>query len=186
MFSGLGYNKSWIVVGMPIVRRGTFISRHIKKNNRTLTIGHGFCCYNNNKAELGATTPCIFNLLSTDCSIEIGNNVGITSTILNCRESITIGENVKIGSGCLIVDNDSHPIDAVQRRIAKGAEGICIKPVIIKNDVFIGARSIILKGVTIGEGSVIGAGSVVSHNIPPFTVACGNPAIVIKSLKKNE
>ena len=54
----------------------------------------------------------------------------------------------------------------------------------IGNNVFIGARSIILKGVTIGEGAVIGAGSVITKDVPPMTVVAGNPAIIIKSLEK--
>ena len=56
-------------------------------------------------------------------------------------------------------------------------------PIIIKDNAFIGARSIILKGVTIGEGAIVGAGSVVSEDVPPFTVVCENPAKVVKSLQ---
>ncbi|MDA8876461.1 hypothetical protein N9H94_03425 [Akkermansiaceae bacterium] len=55
-------------------------------------------------------------------------------------------------------------------------------PITIGRKAFIGARSIILKGVTIGEGSVIGAGSVVVSDIPPHVIAAGNPARVIKNL----
>jgi maltose O-acetyltransferase len=57
-----------------------------------------------------------------------------------------------------------------------------IKAVIIEDNVWIGARVIILPGVTIGKGSTIGAGAVVSKNIPPYSVAVGNPARVVKSL----
>jgi acetyltransferase-like isoleucine patch superfamily enzyme len=57
---------------------------------------------------------------------------------------------------------------------------------VIENKVFIGARSIVLKGVTIGEGSVIGAGSVVTRNVPPMTIAVGNPARIIGSIKDIE
>lgn len=56
-------------------------------------------------------------------------------------------------------------------------------PVIIGDDVFIGARAIILKGVTIGDGAVIGAGSVVTKSIPPRVIAAGNPARIIKEIK---
>ena len=56
-------------------------------------------------------------------------------------------------------------------------------PIVIEDDVWVGAHSIILKGVTIGARSIIGAGSVVTKNIPPDCVAAGNPCRVIKSLK---
>lgn len=180
--SGLGFNKTWIIEGFPIVRRGTIINRRKKNRKKELIIGHHFSCYSNNKAELGSPTPCVFNLLSKKSSIVIGNYVGISSTVFNCRKLIKVGDNVKIGAGCLITDNDSHPIDPVIRKKAKGAEGIKVFPVIIERDVFIGARTIILKGVTIGEGAVIGAGSVVSHDIPSYSIACGNPAKVLRKL----
>ncbi len=83
-----------------------------------------------------------------------------------------------IGSGCLITDTDAHPIDWEDRRNGK-LDKVVRKPVHIGNDVFIGARSIILKGVTIGDRSIIGAGSVVTRDVPPDSVAVGNPAIVI-------
>lgn len=57
------------------------------------------------------------------------------------------------------------------------------KPIVIEDDVLIGARSIVLKGVTIGARSVIGAGSVVVKDIPADCIAAGNPCKVIKYLK---
>lgn len=54
------------------------------------------------------------------------------------------------------------------------------KPVIIGNDVWIGTNVVILRGVTIGDGAVIGAGAVVTKDIPPYAIAVGNPAKVIK------
>lgn len=57
-------------------------------------------------------------------------------------------------------------------------------PICIGDNVFIGARAIILKGVTIGEGSVIGAGAVVAKDIPPFSIAVGNPVRVIGDSRK--
>ncbi len=56
-------------------------------------------------------------------------------------------------------------------------------PITIEDHVLIGARSVILKGVTIGRGSVIGAGSVVVKSIPPRCIAAGNPCRVIKQLE---
>ena len=98
---------------------------------------------------------------------------------------IKIGNNVLIGSGCLITDTDSHPLKW-DDRLRNDDSKTKSKPIIIEDNVFIGARSIILKGVTIGYGSVIGAGSVVTQSIPPNVVACGNPAKIIKKLNTED
>jgi acetyltransferase-like isoleucine patch superfamily enzyme len=80
----------------------------------------------------------------------------------------------------LITDNDAHPLHVDERHIP-GAT--LLAPVFIEAGVFVGARSIILKGVTLGEGCVVGAGSVVSKNVPPYTIVAGNPAQIIRKLK---
>jgi len=116
-------------------------------------------------------------------SLIIGNHVGMSGCSVAVSERIEIGNYVLIGSGCLITDSDAHPIDPAQRR----SNGSCkTRPIIIEDDVFIGARSIILKGVRIGHGSVIGAGSVVSSNIPSMVIAAGNPAQVIRLIDLNK
>ena len=56
------------------------------------------------------------------------------------------------------------------------------KEIIIKNNAWIGMRSIILKGVTIGEGAIVAAGSVVTKDVPPYTLVAGNPAVIKKKL----
>ncbi|MBM4164979.1 MAG: acyltransferase, partial [Lentisphaerae bacterium] len=91
-------------------------------------------------------------------------------------QSVRIGDRVLLGSGCLITDNDAHPIDPEARR--RGGGGVA-RPVVLESDVFIGARAILLKGVTIGRGSVVGAGSVVTKSVPAFSICAGNPARVV-------
>ena len=113
--------------------------------------------------------------------IEIGDNVGVSGCSISAAKSIKIGSNVLIGSGAIIADCDAHPIDPVERRKGGGGESA---PIEIGDDVFIGARAIILKGVKIGEGSVVGAGAVVAKDIPPFSIAVGNPARIIGSSLK--
>lgn len=90
---------------------------------------------------------------------------------------VTIGNNVQLAPGVLI-STPQHPLDPVER--AKGIE--YVQPVTIGNDVWIGAGAVICPGVTIGDGSVIGAGAVVVRDIPPRSVAVGNPARVIKTI----
>lgn len=111
--------------------------------------------------------------------VRIGNNVGVSGATISSRCRITIGDNVLIGSGVLISDNDAHPLHASERNDCSKTKSA---PVILEDDVFVGARSIILKGVKLGRGSVIGAGSVVSRDVPPNTVVAGNPAKVVKVL----
>ena len=98
---------------------------------------------------------------------------------------ISIGNNVVIGSGVRITDTDGHPIDAVKRRQKLTANLEDIKPVEIKDDVWIGVDSYIGKGVTIGECSIIGANSVVRRSVPPYSVVVGNPARVVGRLSSD-
>lgn len=109
--------------------------------------------------------------------LKIGDNVGISSSCIWVTDSITIGDHVNIGADTLILDTDAHHLDWQERR--NGGERSS-KPIIIEDDAFIGTRSIILKGVTIGARSIIGAGSVVAKSIPPDCVAAGNPCKIIR------
>lgn len=122
--------------------------------------------------------------------ISIGNRCGMSSPCLWAKESITVGDNVKIGGDCILVDTDCHNLNFLVRRSdKKTADGQSFdavtaesSPIVIEDDVMIGVRCIILKGVTIGARSVIGAGSVVTKSIPADCIAAGNPCRVIKTL----
>ena len=116
--------------------------------------------------------------VKSGASLTIGNDVGMSSTRMWIHESVTIGDNVKIGACVLITDTDAHPLDYLARRSSN--EGTKSAPIVIEDDVWVGAHSIILKGVTIGARSIIGAGSVVTRSIPADCVAAGNPCKVIK------
>lgn len=132
--------------------------------------------------------------LEPGANVTIGDNVGMSSTRLWIAQGLTIGNNVSIGAGVLIIDTDCHPLDCRMRRSDKeqhfSQEQIHAAtqsaPVVIEDDVWIGAQTIILKGVTVGARSVIGAGSVVTKSIPADCIAAGNPCKVIKSLRQEE
>lgn len=110
--------------------------------------------------------------------------MGISQAALICHQSITIGNNVKIGGGVMIYDTDFHSLDSNVRKDANLDLLSKVKqPVIIANNVFIGARSIVLKGVSIGENSIVGAGSVVTKSIPANQIWAGNPAKFIRNLE---
>lgn len=118
-----------------------------------------------------------------NATITIGNNVGMSSTVLFAHKSITIGNHVKIGGNCILIDTDSHNKDYMIRRGQYTDWGVA-EPIVIEDDAFIGMNCLILKGVTIGARSIIAAGSVVTKSIPADCIAGGNPARVIKSLKE--
>lgn len=113
-----------------------------------------------------------------DAQILIGNQVGMSSISISSHLKIEIGDQTIIGAGTVITDSDWHNPDPMQRTTSTGNP----KPIHIGKNVFIGTRSIILKGVTIGDNSVIGAGSVVTNDIPANVIAAGNPCHVIKPL----
>jgi acetyltransferase-like isoleucine patch superfamily enzyme len=116
-----------------------------------------------------------------DGKITIGNNVGMSNCAIVCRGSVTIEENVKIGGNVKIYDTDFHALDYDSRNNNDSDIG-AVKPIKIKKGAFIGAHSIILKGVIIGEKSIIGAGSVVTKSIPDGEIWAGNPAIFVRKI----
>lgn len=123
--------------------------------------------------------------------IKIGDNCGISSACLWAKKSISIGNNVNIGGDCIIMDTDAHNIDfrirngSIRDKNGKCFDSISAKssPIVIENDVWIGARVIILKGVSIGARSIIAAGSVVTKSIPSDCIAGGNPCKVIRQIQ---
>ncbi len=111
--------------------------------------------------------------------ISIGGGTSFSNNVqVFAEQSVTIGARCLIGDAVLILDSDFHDLSAAGRH-SRPAE---TAPVVLEDNVFIGSRVIILKGVTIGKDSVIGAGSVVVRSIPPGVIAAGNPAKVIRNL----
>lgn len=108
----------------------------------------------------------------------------MSDTVINCKPLISIGKNIKIGTGCMIMDSNFHSSDWRVRRTDSDIEEAVSKPVQICDDVFVGAQSIVCKGVTIGERSMIAAGSVVVSDIPADCIAGGNPCKEIKMIKE--
>jgi maltose O-acetyltransferase len=93
------------------------------------------------------------------------------------QKLVRIGPNARIGTYVMITDNNFHRLEPEHRdEIPESA------PVILEENVWLGGRVTVLPGVTIGAGSAVGAGSVVTHDIPPRSLAVGVPARVIKDL----
>ena len=104
--------------------------------------------------------------------IKLGNNVFLNYGVaIIAAESVGIGDETIIGNDTWIMDSDWHGIDGHEPKT---------QPVEIGKHVWIGIRSLILKGVTIGDNAIIAAGSVVTHNVDAFTLVAGNPAKEIR------
>ena len=113
-------------------------------------------------------------------NISVGKNFFANFNMVVLDEArVVFGDNVFIGPNCGFY-TAGHPIDSIERN--KGLE--FARPIIVGNNVWIGANVTVVPGVTIGDNCVIGAGSVVTKDIPDNTVAVGNPCKVIKSIDK--
>lgn len=115
-------------------------------------------------------------------SITVGHDVFIgKGAVLTSLRGITLGNKVMIGPGVMIIGGD-HNIGVVGQYMCdvanKGPKDDL--PIEIKDDVWIGAGAIILKGVTIGRGAVVGAGAVVTRDVDPYCIAIGVPAKVLR------
>jgi acetyltransferase-like isoleucine patch superfamily enzyme len=109
-----------------------------------------------------------------DATLTIGNHAYINDGVGICAtKNISIGNHVKIGDMTTIIDSDFHQVSL---------DPMKQKPISIGNNVWVGSRSLILAGSSIGDHSVIAAGSVVTKHIPPKCVAAGVPARVIKTI----
>lgn len=168
---GLPWHPSWRFYGLPRIQtrtRGSIqIGTHFSANSHWR--------YNT----IGIFQPVTLKTVTYEATITIGRNVGVSGCTISAAERIVIEDDVLVGAGCLIADSDFHPIAYEDRDIP---EKTLNAPIHICAGAFIGARSIVLKGVTIGRGSVIGAGSVVTRDIPPGVIAAGNPARVIRQI----
>jgi acetyltransferase-like isoleucine patch superfamily enzyme len=110
-------------------------------------------------------------------TLTIGNNTHLGYQVgIRVGCNVEIGKDVMIGNGVSIVSYDGHSTKPELRHLTAPKE--TSKPIVIKDNVWIGARAIILKGVTIGEGSVVSTGSVVTGKVPPNSLVIGNPARV--------
>lgn len=126
---------------------------------------------------LGCFQPCVLRTLAPGATLEIGARAGLSATVLAAGLEIRVGEGTIFGAGAMVFDNDFH--------FPEGEWGWgydCARdarPVRIGRGCFIGARAIVLKGVTLGDRAIVGAGAVVTKDVPAGHFAVGNPARIL-------
>ena len=101
--------------------------------------------------------------------------IGLSNTIIG---PVTIGNDVRLAQN-ITLSGLNHNYEDVSLPIH--VQGVSTAPIIVEDDCWIGANVVAVAGVTIGKHSIVAAGSIVTKNIPPFSVAVGNPARVIKT-----
>lgn len=110
-------------------------------------------------------------------TLTVGSRTGFGhECVFVVGRAITIGNDCRIAGGVSFRDSPGHPLDPEARRRGDPPPPEAIKPIVVEDNVWIGARAIISGGVRIGEGSVVSSGAVVGSDVPPFSLVAGNPA----------
>jgi acetyltransferase-like isoleucine patch superfamily enzyme len=148
------------------------------------------------KMGIGSWNMGYIALEKSSSRIVIGNNSVVGGgTIVGVAEEIVVEDDVYISYNCVIMDADGHSVRYSLRKLdlpygIKGEEkrmtAVESAPIKFCKGAWIGAGSIILKGVTVGEGGIVAAGSVVSKDVDPWTIVGGNPAKVIRRIAEDE
>lgn len=172
---GVNYGINLIVYGYVGIK---------KSKKSSISIGDNFTYTSGNFINPLCANKKGMIMAEDNAVIKIGNYCGFSSTILWASEFIQIGNHVSIGGDSIIIDSDEHSLSYLDRQnLSDDMAHKKNKAVIIDDDVLIGTRCIILKGVHIGARSIIGAGSVVTKDIPADCIAAGNPAKIIKKIE---
>ena len=129
---------------------------------------------------LGGSSPCVLRTMTPTARLRLGDRVGLSSCTIVAGNSIEIGEDTILGAGSMVLDNDFHIPGHGFSWLTEYSK--YSKPVKIGRGCFIGSRSIVLKGVTLGDRVVIGAGSVVTKDVPAYSIAAGNPARIVGTI----
>lgn len=162
--TGIQIGPKCIFYGIPILRRSPLARIEIGAECRFDSLRH--------KNHFALNHPCFFTVFPK-AELVIGMQSGFGGTVIRVAHSVRIGNRVKIGANCKISDHEDHPEDH---------RSTPPRPIVIEDDVWLGMNVVVLKGVTIGKGALIGANSMVTRDIPPYSVAVGSPARVVRSL----
>lgn len=134
---------------------------------KNLSLGDG-CCI-----EARCTLLCANAPLTLGRNCYLNKNVRLGS---GGNAPFTMGDNVMVGPN-VVMDTSRHNTDRTD--IPMKRQGLSYAPIVIEDDVWIGANVVVTSGVTIGRGSIVGAGAVVTRDVPPYAIVGGVPAKVI-------
>jgi acetyltransferase-like isoleucine patch superfamily enzyme len=161
-------------LGQPIIRLATGARLEIGDRVRLVSRSGG--------TALGVAHAVVLRGLTGGARIAIGDDCGLSGTSICAAIAVTVGRRVLFGADVMVFDTDFHNHAPEGRRYAVPDWNAISRPVSIGDDVFIGTRAIVTKGVTIGNGAIVAAGSVVVADVAPRTIVGGNPARLIKAL----
>ena len=162
---GVEMGQNTYLLGIPFIK--------IKKGTRII-IGDNCALTSTPRFHPPVTQRVMLCTNTTGAEIILHNGVGISGSTLDCSARIELGENTIIGHGSLLIDSDAHAPGPHQTWLGTIGQVGCGKPITIGRGCFVGARSIILKGVTIGDGCVTAAASDINLDVPDEHVGCGN------------
>lgn len=192
--------KKWLKKAVVYQKRKNFCKKAVVGTNVQFSTSSSIMNSGSKEAVTLGNHGCIFGVFQALCGgkISVGNNFYIGSgTCIQSKEKVEIGNDVIISNNVLIVDNNNHPADCDMRLKMSQCDDYMTdalwtwkyadsKPIVIKDNVWIGKNAVIMKGVTIGKGSIVGLGSIVTHDVPDYCVAVGNPAKVVKELEHEQ
>lgn len=170
------YTERYIVPALDAVGPGLAVTspRDIEIWGGNIRVG---ACAHIHASRGNPTRLCTWTTEGREGRLVLGDYVLVSpGTQIIASESIAIGTNTMIASGCYISDSDWHDTYDRTRELDKHA------PIVIGENVWLGVRVIVGKGVTIGDNSIVGAGSVVTRSLPANVIAAGNPARVVREL----
>ena len=163
------------LLGKPIIK---------KAPNSTIKIGKDVLLISDSMYNLaGINHPVILATEKEGAEIILGDGSGFSGTSIVAFSSIRIGNRSGCGVNCNIWDSDFHSIESKKRGIDVSPQTAPTAPIVIGEDVWMGANVTVLKGVSIGDRAVIGAMSLVNKNIEADTISAGIPAKIIKDNK---
>jgi acetyltransferase-like isoleucine patch superfamily enzyme len=159
--------------------RGLLLRRHFHGDGLILSLPGGPLPVVRNQGGTIIVESCSFETgvrleVYQNATLSIGKGAYLNRNVhIVAAESVTIGSYVKIGWDAVIMDTDLHGHSGRPARS---------KPVVIDDDVWIGCRALVLKGVHVGKGAIIGAGAIVTKNVPPRAVVASPSASVLFSV----